>query len=523
MKISGRSVNTLNGAVSIFVSKLEHSARSRFPLVWALLLLVVVSFTMLWLGDKLNASGMALTRFMARAQAPLTAQFHYPALMRDQITVLLYDREFLNNSGSAWPISYREHADGLLRLVSDPKARPKAIFLDITFGQERDDPTVSILNQTLCRIQNEFRIPIFLAAMPSPEDGHLSIRSGLGTGQAGNAPACFTLVGVDYLPDPLDGLAWSYALSRHLTDAGWVSGPASEPLNQPAYRSAAMALAQDVAQLDLGEETVPMALMWGHNSAPQTHRPERLYHCRPGVRDFGQLVPGVLRQIWEDGDQLPLCPYHQTLSMAQLGVLSEEELAPYLAGRYLLVGASISGYNDFADSPVHRITPGIHMHAMALDNLLTYGGDYKLSSEWTLPPSWALLKPGLLAILVVFLVHLAWDKLQEKLVRIYRANGWPSACMPPLVWYLKQPERIRRLLGLAAGVLAWLSRLSLQTIIVMVAIAFLQTYFRIGMLPVVELVGMTLLAEGLGYVKKIQALLNASGSSPVHASQARLF
>ena len=52
--------------------------------------------------------------------------------------------------------------------------------------------------------------------------------------------------------------------------------------------------------------------------------------------------------------------------MAQLGVLSEGELAPYLAGRYAMVGADVPGFNDFADSPVHRITPGIYMHAMAL-------------------------------------------------------------------------------------------------------------------------------------------------------------
>ena len=513
MKLLSGLGKAFNDALSASDSVPDHPGQRWFARAWALLILVVVSFTMLWLGDKLNASGMALTRFMARAQAPLTAQFHYPALMRDQITVALYDREFLDSSGSAWPISYQDHADGLLRLASDPKARPKAIMLDITFGQERDDPTIASLRQALCRIQNEFKVPVFLAAMPSPETGRLTIRSGLGADPPGSAPACFTLVGVDYLPDPLDGLAWSYQLSRHLTDAGWAAGPASEPLRQPAYRSAAMAMAQDVAHLDLGEETVPMALVWGHNSAPQRHRPERLQHCRPGVPDLRQLVPGVLRQLWEDAGRLPLCPYHQTLSMAQLGVLSEVELAPYLAGRYVLVGANVPGFNDFADSPVHRITPGIYMHAMALDNLLTYAGDYKLSAEWTLPPSWALLKPGLLAILVVFGVHLAWDALQAKLTRLCQARGWPPALSSLPAHYQAQPERTRRLLRLPVDVLAWLARLALQFVAVMVLIGLLQAWFRIGMLPVVELAGMTLLAEGLGYMKKIQDFCKTTPSA----------
>ena len=478
--------------------------------LWALPILIVVSFTMLWLGDKLNASGMALTRFLARAQAPLAAQFNYSARMREQITVALYDREFLDSTGSAWPISYQDHADGLLRLASDPKARPKAIMLDITFGQERNDPTIASLRQALCRIQNEFGVPVFLAALPSPENGRLAVRTSLGADPPGAAPACFTLVGVDYLPDLLDGLAWSYPLSRHLTSSGWASGPASEPMRQPSYRSAAMAMAQDVARLDLGEETVPMALVWGHNSAPQAHRPERLAHCRPGVPDLGQLVPGVLRQLWENTDKLPLCPYHQTLSMAQLGVLSEGELAPHLAGRYVLVGANVPGFNDFADSPVHRITPGIYMHAMALDNLLTYAGDYKLSAEWTLPPSWALLQPGLLAIGAVFLVRLVWDLLQSKLTRSFRVGGWPPALASLPMGYQAQPERIRRLLWLPVAALVWVMRLALQFIAVMVLISLLQAHFRIGMLPVVELAGMTLLAEGLGYMKKIQDFFRVS-------------
>ena len=464
---------------------------------------------------------MVLTRFMARAQAPLTAQFHYPVRMRDQITVAVYDREFLDSTGSAWPISYQDHADGLLRLTSDPNARPRAIMLDITFGQERNDPTISSLRQALCKIQNEFKVPVFLAAMPSPATGRLSVRAGLGADQPGTAPACFTLVGVDYLPDPLDGLAWSYQLSRHLTDAGWASGPASAPLKQPAYRSAAMAMAQDVAHLDLGEETVPMALVWGHNSAPQAQRPERLAHCRPGVPDLGELMPPVLRQFLEKADRLPLCPYHQTLSMAQLGVLTEGELAPYLAGRYVLVGANIPGFNDFADSPVHRLTPGIYMHAMALDNLLTYGGDYKLSAKWTLPPSWALLKPGLLAIGVVFGVHLAWDLLRAKLARLFRARGWPPALASLPARFQAQPERTRRLLRLPVSLLAWLARLALQFVAVMLLIGWLQAYFRIGMLPVVELAGMTLLAEGLGYMKKIQAFFNTTPAASAAATAAR--
>ncbi|MDW5441172.1 CHASE2 domain-containing protein [Polaromonas sp. SM01] len=491
-----------------------------WALVWALLILMGVSFGMLWLGDKINDSGMALTRFMARAQAPLTAQFAYPAKARDRITVVMYDPQFLQSSASAWPISYQDHADALLRLASDPKARPKAILLDITFGQERDDPTITALNQALCTLRYKYKVPVFLAAMSSPDNGRLTVRAGLGANLSGSEPTCFTLVGVDYLPDSLDGLAWSYPLSRHLTDSGWQPGPADQSAQQPSYRSAAMTIAQDVAHLDLGEETAPMALVWGHNSAPQADRPERLQHCRPGQPELWTLIPGVLRRLWEDASSAPLCPYHRTLSMAQLGELPEDKLAPYLAGRYVLVGANVPGYNDFAESPVHGKLPGVYMHAMALDNLLTYEGNYKLSAEWTLPPAWPLLAPGLLAVSAVFAVHLFWSWfLGQKRFHLHERYQWTRE----IVRKLTDPcpiKRTQRVAQLVATGLAWLLRLSLQTVAAMGLIAFLQGWFRIGMLPVVELVSMTLLAEGLGYMKKMKwTLFGPPASNPLRSDE----
>ena len=105
------------GALRISDSRRETYRLSFGMLACAYLILVCVSFAMLWLGDKLNASGMALTRFMASGQAPVTAQFAYPAGGRDQIAVFLYDHEFLRETGTSWPMSYQDHADWLLRLT----------------------------------------------------------------------------------------------------------------------------------------------------------------------------------------------------------------------------------------------------------------------------------------------------------------------------------------------------------------------------------------------------------------------
>jgi hypothetical protein len=198
--------------------------------------------------------------------------------------------------------------------------------------------------------------------------------------------------------------------------------------------------------------------------------------------------------------------------MGQLGELDEQALAPYLAGRYVLVGANIPGYNDFANSPVHKLIPGVYLHAMALDNFLTYRSNYKLSSEWTLPPSAALLAPGLLTIFAVLVVRLAWSRV---LHRFFSPERWSSR-----FGRNSQPGPMRQMGKHLLTGLAWVLRLTLQSIAAMVLIALLQRYFRIGMLPVVELVGMTLVAEGFSYMRKLRQFIYGSARAEApHAVQ----
>jgi hypothetical protein len=484
--------------------------QSYCTLFCAFAILFVASLTMLWLGDKLNAKDMVVTRFMAKSQATLTGQISGASLARDQITVVMYDRQFLSQTGSAWPISYQDHADWLLRLTSDPNTRPKAVMLDITFGQDRADPTLPALKHALCRVQNEFKVPVFLAALPSSDTGKLTVRSGLGPKPESGEPPCFTLAGVDYLPDPLDGLAWDYPLTRRLADGAWQDGPAesSGTADQPAYRSAAMAMAQDVAHIDLGEEDARLALVWGLKSAPQADRPDSLSYCKPGVYDPLRYIPGVLRQFFGTPAS-PICPYHRTLSMAQLNELPEQTLASHLAGRDVLVGANVPAYNDFANSPVHGLIPGVHLHAMALDNLLTYQGAYKQSTGWEPPQPAGLLLAAFLAVSAVFITHVLWWRLPAILRK--RGPKWCKRILPepaPPGGGSDGRTIKQRSVQVGRNVLSLLARLTLQAIVAMTLISLLQSYFRIGMLPVMELVTMTLIAEGFNYMDKLRWLFH---------------
>lgn len=459
-------------------------------------LLAATSFFMLWLGDRINAPGMAVTRFMARAQAPLTAELAYPRQARGQITVVMYDQQFLESQGAAWPISYQEHADWIGRLVELPGAKPRALMVDITFGQERNDPSISALKDKLCEIGKVLRIPVYLAALPDAAAGGLSVRDGLAQGNS--ADACFTLVGVDYVPDPLDGQAWSYQLTRFFDGERWLAGQPPSGSSAPRYRSAALAMAEDAGGVKLDTGSEPMALMWGFKSEAQSDRPDLTRGCQTGETDLRRWVPRLIRQLWESDDKPALCPYHRTLSFAQVAEMEETAVSEFVGDKFVFVGAQVPGYNDHANSPVHGLLPGVHLHAMALDNFLSYGADYKISADWTLPPHPDLVVPGLVSVAIVFLVNLGWHKARQRLKK-------QDEPVRPGQAASSFAQRLQEALGTAV---VWVLRISVQSVVAIALISLLQAWFRIGMLPVVELVGMTLVAEGLGYMSRVRWLIS---------------
>ncbi|WZB75577.1 CHASE2 domain-containing protein [Achromobacter insuavis] len=154
--------------------------------------------------------------------------------------MVLIDDDSLDPQKGAWPVPYRTHARWLRNIGLIHK--PRAIFLDITFGRERDDPTLPELVSALCELRDA-GVPVFLAALPG-DDGGLRLRDGLATPPG--EPPCFTMVDVRYAASKVDRLVWSYPL--------WSEG---------GTRSAALAMAQDAAGIPLTRGGEAMALTWG--------------------------------------------------------------------------------------------------------------------------------------------------------------------------------------------------------------------------------------------------------------------
>jgi hypothetical protein len=133
----------------------------------------------------------------------------------------------------------------------------------------------------------------------------------------------------------------------------------------------------------------PLDVVWGSRPDPDYLAMTRAVTGRPApCRGEGQgwrarLVEQLTGLRGPGTGARQECPYALTLGydrmVAGLG-LQRSDLQHLLAGRMVMVGGQFRASNDWVESPVHGQAPGVQFHAMALDNLIEDGADYRRDS-----------------------------------------------------------------------------------------------------------------------------------------------
>lgn len=309
--------------------------------------------------------------YAALAGSAKLAGVLYPGKMQSQVVVAELNNDYLEYLEEPWPPSYGAYA----RMLDDiALLRPKSIFLDIALRYPREDRSVTQLVQTICGMKAR-GIQVYLAGLED-SSGRLRFISELEV----KAGTCFTPVGIRYDPDPASKLTVTYPL------LGNAAAPASASPEALAARStiasAAYAIARNEPQSPLAlQRPENMALVW--NVQNHTPSPWGLWdYCRYVFQPWQELIPAGIRQAWQgEAAYAPLCPPHRHVPLQLISAPDSAEAEAWLEqmvrGKHVMVGASVAGVNDTATSPVHGNVGGVYMHAMALDNLLTYGADFK--------------------------------------------------------------------------------------------------------------------------------------------------
>lgn len=131
----------------------------------------------------------------------------------------------------------------------------------------------------------------------------------------------------------------------------------------------------------------PAAVLWGDRMPDrQSEIAQRVSTgAVPSCRDRMGVIERVARRMVSQLPQETACAYAFHIGYDRLVAgfgLEEADYGFILSDKLILIGSHMRN-SDWAPTPVHGQLPGVHYHAMALDNLLEMNADYRrVDSSW---------------------------------------------------------------------------------------------------------------------------------------------
>lgn len=356
---------------------------------------VALAAFLLWLGtavlaEKLDPFGVlkAIDQYsqiiVDRIAAPL-----YGSPAQDRIAVVLIDEETLQARETAWPPRYTYYEEVIRRIL---KHRPRAIFMDILLEEQRVyDDSLPQAREALADNIAEAGIPVVFALSQPGRRTLFGDIPGVDT-----AIASWANTDGDYPLIVTPGTTWR--------DGGVKSGSTAPSAECDPERGTATVVTRlyhlacsrgpgciEPSELLAGPALCkPMVVHWGRALAPVMTERELLPVASCDLAQAGlshrllAMVQSLLASAMAGIDEGAVenvrqpCPYTVTVKEHDL---ADPKVAGVLEDRIVLVGTHLDGLHDLVTSPVHGKLPGVYLHAMALDNLMTWGRDYYSRSD----------------------------------------------------------------------------------------------------------------------------------------------
>ena len=280
----------------------------------------------------------------------ITGPYVYPTTGHDQISVALVDDRTLGDLQMPWPWSYGAQARVLDALLAE---RPRAVIVDILFVDPRKDDTLPELVDEIGRYKRA-GVPLYFSGDPSVGPGEPPIRKEL-------LAAGAHVVDPTLLPQ---GIARQYNV-----DGRCMNGERSG-----TCLSLALTVYRDLypkEPLDVNREGL-VELMWGTRPDPiNTKWMDLKESCN---RNIG-FLSRVYLAFFDPAQVRSRCPYESVIPVEKLFQGSDDaDISKLARDRIVFYGGALQGVQDRSFSPVNGLIANVFIHAMALDNLITFHG-----------------------------------------------------------------------------------------------------------------------------------------------------
>jgi hypothetical protein len=336
-----------------------HALRGPRPTARTLIRLIVLVL----LGSALIFIGMKYSlKPWSQAIINGIVKYAYPNGGQLKTTVVLFREENLRALSESYPVSYQRHAEVLEALLLHSEKftkeeKPRAVFMDFVFNLDRRDDA-SVLRDAICAV-HDAGIRVYLAVLsPLPRPAAPGERSVFD---------CATKVSAQMDAVHAGSGVLTYAHGARV-DGNFLPTPA-------------FAMAGKKADPD---DAAQMEIIWGNGVAPLNEQ------WMAGCARSGSWLSHLASLVAEN----PLtsiklrCPYTRTITVGHLlGTSTDKDVAEAIKGSAVFYGAAFHLTGDRVASPVFEELPGVYLHAMAYDNLVTLGDDYKRAERRFFVPS----------------------------------------------------------------------------------------------------------------------------------------
>jgi CHASE2 domain-containing sensor protein len=313
-----------------------------------------------WLQIALNPFGFSdLTQRYSQDVSNLliTGPYLYPTTGRDRVSVVVVDEPSLFNLNQPWQWTYSEHARALDAILG---FRPKAVIVDFLFVDQHPDTTIGELVDEIRRYQKR-GVPIYFEGGIDLPFGQIALRPELAR------------TGVPILDPTImryDGVVRQYPTTGHCYG---VDG--KEKRGQQCL-SAALQIYKDLYGSNYLPELLDgkMELVWGTRTAPFNVAFNERSGSPPCNLEAGFLLR-FYRAFFDRKSVEGRCPYNNYIP-AELPIAqpNDHDLPDLIPGHIVLYGGALQGAQDTSYTPTSGVEPNVFVHAMALDNLISFNG-----------------------------------------------------------------------------------------------------------------------------------------------------